>query len=59
MAISKSGSLLRMSRAVTREDDRPNAVDYAGLGLRDPHEAVNPIVWVNVEPHDDPSRRNA
>ena len=26
MAISKSGSLLRMSRAVTREDDGPNAI---------------------------------
>jgi hypothetical protein len=43
-AISKKGSLLRMSQAVTREDDRPNLVEYAAVGLRGPQETVTHIV---------------
>ena len=42
-AISKSGSRRRVSRAVTREDDRPDAVQYAAVGLRGPQETVKHI----------------
>ena len=37
-----------MSRAVTREDDRLNAVEYAAVDLRDPQEAVKHIARINV-----------
>ena len=37
-----------MSRAVTREDDRPNAVEYAAVALRGPQETVSHIARINV-----------
>jgi hypothetical protein len=37
-----------MSLAVTREDDRPNAVEYAAVGLRGPQETVSHIARINV-----------
>jgi hypothetical protein len=49
-----------VNRLMIIEDGlRCGFVQFCTTGSRDPHEAVGPIVWVNVEPHDDASRRNA
>jgi len=51
-AISRNGRFLRLRRAVTREDDRPNLVAYAAVGLRGSQETVPRVVRVNVESGD-------
>ena len=45
-----------MRRAVTREDDRPNAVEYAAVGLLSPQETVPRIIRVNHVPGDPVTR---
>jgi len=44
---------------IVQDGLRCGFVQFCTTCLRDPHEAVRPIVWVNVEPHNDASRRNA